>query len=147
MDWEPAVHSEEVRNIDCHFLGIETTFAYHRTDERVVIFKHASILLHSEVIPRPIDASVVTEKAPSTVNYLLDGKFLKFACLYLSCGFKSLNSQMSIDASWVVPCDGLDHSFGSPVDGSWWCWVRSIDNELLLIWSLFFAMNIQISRQ
>ena len=146
MDWEPAIDSEEVFIFDCHLWRIETTFLTYCSYERVVIIKHVSISVLSEVIPCKIDASFITKKVVRTINYLLNGKFLKFACLNLSCGFNWLNSQTTIEASWIVPCNRLDYSSGSPVD-RWWCWVRSIDNDLLLIWSLFVASNIQTSRQ
>jgi hypothetical protein len=74
MDWEPAIDSEEVFLTYCSY-------------ERVVIIKHVSISVLSEVIPCKIDASFITKKVVRTINYLLNGKFLKFACLNLSCGF------------------------------------------------------------
>ena len=147
MDWEPAINSEEVRKFYSHLWGIETTFLFYSSYEWVVIIKHVSISILPKVVPRPVDASIITMKVVCTIDYLLDGKFLKFACLNLSCGFDWLNSQTSIEATWFMPCNILDYSFGSPVDGCWWCWVRSIDNDLLLIWSLFVTSNIQTSRQ
>ena len=141
MDWEPAVHSEEVCKFNCHLWGIETTFLTYRSYERIVIIKHVSISVLREVTPRPVDTSIITMKvivpviikSECTINYLLNGKFLKFACLNLRCGFNWLDSQTSIEATWIMPGNRLDYSFGSPVDWCWWCWVRSIDNDLLLI--------------
>ena len=141
MDWEVAIHDEKVCKFYCNLWGIETTLLTDRSYERVVIIKHVSISVLRQVTPRPVDASIVTMKVVvpviiktvCTIDYLLNRKFLEFACLNLSCGFNWLNSKTSIEASWIVPCNWLDYSFGSPVDRCRRCWVRSIDNYLLLI--------------